>query len=207
MSALITAVVGSQVVGGLLANDAAGDAADAQANASNAEIAERRRQFDEIQKLLQPYVKIGPGALSEQMALAGLGKPEVQRRVIDDIQNGPQFAAMMQQGEDAILQNASATGGLRGGNTQRALAQFRPALLSQLIDQQYSRLAGLTQLSQNSAVGVGKAGMQTANGIGQALQARGAAQAGGELAQGQALAGIFSGIGNGLGMLSGMGKF
>ena len=57
---------------------------------------------------------------------------------------------MVQQGQDAILQNASAIGGLRGGNTQAALAQFRPALLSQLIAEQYNRLGGLSSLGQNA---------------------------------------------------------
>ncbi|WP_449405980.1 hypothetical protein [Massilia phosphatilytica] len=36
----------------------------------------------------------------------------------------PRFQALQQQGNDAILANASATGGLRGGNVQGALGQF-----------------------------------------------------------------------------------
>jgi hypothetical protein len=207
MSAIITAVVGSQVVGGLIAGDAAGDAADAQINASNLEIAERRRQFDAIQKLLAPYVNAGPGALTAQRNLIGLGKPGTQAAAISALEASPQFQALTQQGENAILQNASATGNLRGGNVQGALAQFRPQILSQLIDQQFSRLGGITQLGQNSAVGVGNAGLQTANGVGGALQSIGAAQAGEQLAQGKALSSIFSGIGQGFGMYAGMGKF
>lgn len=205
MSALITAVVGSQIVGGLIQNDAAGDAADAQTNASNADIAERRRQFDEIQKLLAPYTSAGSWAIKGQRELIGLDGAGAQRNAIGALQNGPEFQALMRQGEDAILQNASATGGLRGGNVQGALAQFRPAMLQQLIDQQFSRLGGLTSVGQNAAAGVGNAGLQTANGIGGALQSIGAAQAGGALARGQAMSGIVSGIGQGFGMYGGMG--
>lgn len=200
MTALITATVGSALVNGYIASEAAGDAADAQSASAAAEIAERRRQFDEIQKLLAPYVAAGPGALTAQQNIAGLGKPGAQRAAISAIENSPQFRALTQQGENAILQNASATGGLRGGNVQGALAQFRPAMLSQLIEQQYARLGGLTQLGQNSAVGVGNAGLQTVNGIGAALQSQGAAQAGGALGQGQAWANAASGIGGAFGL-------
>ena len=42
-------------------SDAAGNAADAQWSANNADIAERQRQFDAIQKLLAPYVSAGRG--------------------------------------------------------------------------------------------------------------------------------------------------
>ena len=52
---------------------------------------------------------------------------------------------MVRQGEEAILQGASATGGLRGGNVQAALAQFRPAMLNRFVQQQYERLGGLTR--------------------------------------------------------------
>jgi hypothetical protein len=62
-------------------------------------------------------------------------------------------------------QTPRATGGLRGGNVQAALGQFQPQLLAQLIDQQYSRLGGLTSIGQNAAAGVGNAGMSTGNSI------------------------------------------
>ena len=83
-----------------------------------------------------------------------------------------------------MLQNASATGGLRGGNTQSALMQFRPDLLAQVINDQYSKLGGLTQIGQASAAGQASAGMQNASNIGALLADRGAALAGGQLAKG-----------------------
>ena len=108
---------------------------------------------------------------------------------------------MLQQGNDNILSNASATGGLRGGNTQAALGQFAPALLSQLLQQQYANLGGLTSIGQSSAAGVGNAGMQTGSNIAQLLQQQGAATAGGQIAQGGVGA---SGLGSLLG-LAGLG--
>jgi hypothetical protein len=99
---------------------------------------------------------------------------------------------LTQQGENALLQQASATGGLRGGNIQAALSQFRPQLLSSLIEQQYGRLGGMTALGQQSAAGVGTAGMETGTNIANLLGQRGAALAGGELGQARAYSGLFN---------------
>ena len=88
---------------------------------------------------------------------------------------------MVQQGEEAMLQNAAATGGLRGGNLQGALAQYRPQVLSQLIEAQYGKLGGLSQMGQSAAAGQGAAGLSTGANISNLLAQQGAAQAGGAL--------------------------
>lgn len=210
----LVAVAGATVVGGYMASssasDAASSAAQAQGAASDKSIEESQRQFNAIQELLKPYTSAGTGALAGQQALLGLSGADAQRQAIADIASGPQMQAMTKQGENAILQNASATGGLRGGNTQGALAQFRPQLLNQLIQQQYSNLGGLTSIGQNAAAGVGNAGQNSSNQIINALQQQGAAQAGSALAQGQAQSNMWSGIGNTASMLGTMkllGKF
>lgn len=174
-------MAGSQLVGGMMQADAAESAAGAQAGAAEAGIAEQRRQFDEIRKLLAPYVQAGPGALTQQQALIGLGGAKAQQQAISAIEQSPFLQAQVRQGEEAMLQRASATGGLRGGNMQAALAQFRPAMLKQAIDEQYARLGGLTTLGQQSAVGVGNAGMETGRNVAGLLGQQGAAQAGGIL--------------------------
>jgi len=100
-----------------------------------------------------------------------------------------------------MLQQASATGGLRGGNVQGALAQFRPNILNQFLTQQYERLGGLARVGQTSAAGVGAAGMETAQNIGTNLQNVGAQRAGASLAQGQMygdILGTFGGVAKGL---------
>lgn len=190
MSFLAAAVAGGTLVGGYMSSraqtKAANKAADAQSEASQLGIEEQRRQFDQIQQLLAPFVTAGTGALSGQQDLVGLHGADAQRNAVALLEESPQFRAITQQGEDAILANASATGGLRGGNVQGALAQFRPQLLAQLIDQQYSRLGGLTQMGQASAAGVGSAGMQTGSNVAQLLGQQGAAQAGAALAAGNA---------------------
>lgn len=190
MSWVAAAVAGSTLVGGYLSSKsqskAANQAADAQTQSAQLGIEEQRRQFDQIQQLLSPFVNAGTGALGAQQDLLGTNGAGAQQAAIGGIQASPQYQALSQSGQDAILANASATGGLRGGNVQAALGQFQPQLLAQLIEQQYSRLGGLTSLGQNAAAGVGNAGMQTGNQITQLLGQQGAAQAGAALANGKA---------------------
>jgi len=190
----VTALVvgGSQLVGGMMQADAASEAAGIQAGAAGEGIAEQRRQFDALQALLKPYTEAGLPALQQQQALLGLQGPEAERAAIERIQGSETFQALTQQGEEALLQRASATGGLRGGNIQAALAQFRPALLSQAIEQQYGRLGGMTQLGQRSAAGVGAAGMESGTNVANLLAQQGAARAGGELGEAKAFSGLFN---------------
>lgn len=224
------AVGGATLVSGLAQADAASSAAAAQTQASEAGIAEQRRQFDKVQELLKPYVEAGTGAieglepfaaagvpaLQAQQALLGLAGPEAQRQAIQQLSTSPQMQALVEQGENALLQRASATGGLRGGNVQAALAQFRPQLLSELIGQQYSRLGGLTALGQEttsnlarlgqaSAAGTGAAAQESGANIASLLAQQGAAQAGAQMAQGKAFASIPAAISGGLGIFSGLG--
>jgi hypothetical protein len=204
-------------------------------------IEEQRRQFDAITELLAPYVEAGtaaiPGlqpfqeagidALAQQRALAGLDGPEAQQAAIQMIEQSPQFEAMTRQGEEAILQSAGATGGLRGGNVQAALAQFRPQVLSGLIEQQYGRFGGLAgsgltttqnimQSGQAAAARQAAAGMQSAaaiggfqtgaaSNIGNLLAQQGAAQSGAALAQGRAMGGLAGNIAGSVGY--GLGSF
>ncbi len=196
---------GATLVSGYMQGEAAKDAASTQAQASEAGIQEQRRQFDVVQKLLEPYVTGGTKAFEQQQALVGVQGPEAQRAAIAALEQGPAFQALQQQGENALLQQASATGGLRGGNVQAALAQFRPQLLSQLIEQQYGQLGGLAKYGQASAAGTGAAAQETGSNVAQLLAAQGAAQAGGQLAAGKAFGSIPAAISGGLGIFSGLG--
>lgn len=199
------AVGGATLVSGYMQGEAAKDAASTQAGASQAGIEEQRRQFDVVQKLLEPYVTGGTEAFKQQQALVGVQGPEAQRAAISAIEQGPAFQALTEQGENALLQRASATGGLRGGNVQAALAQFRPQILSQLIEQQYGQLGGLAKFGQASAAGTGAAARETGANVAQLLAAQGAATAGGQMAAGKAFASIPSAISGGLGIFSGLG--
>lgn len=199
MSFVAAAIVGSAVVSGVVQSNAAKKASGQQAASAQKGIDEQRRQFEALQLLMKPYVETGTTALGQQAALIGAGGAEAQQKAINALQQGPEFNALVQQGEQGILQSAAATGGLRGGNVQGALAQFRPQVLSSLIEQQYNRLGGLSTMGQNAAAGVGTAGMQTGTNISNLLAQQGAAQAGGTLASGQAWGNALGSVAGGLG--------
>lgn len=203
----LIASAGSSLIGGVMQSNAASDASAAQSASAQAGIDEQRRQFDALQELLKPYTQAGVGALGQQQALLGLSGNQAQQGAYQGIENSPAFQSLMQQGENAMLQNASATGGLRGGNLQAAMAQFRPQLLAQQIQSQFSNLGGLTSIGQNAAAGVGNAGMNTGANIATLLGQQGAAQAGGSLGQSQAWGNALGGVGQGVGLYAGLGGF
>lgn len=224
MGGAALAGAGASVYAGNKSAAAAKSAAAQQAAAQGSAIEVQNAQFQQIQELLrpyveagkpnltQPYVQAGPGALQGMQGLAGLRGNAEQQAAIDQIKQGAQFQELAMQGEQGILQNASATGGLRGGNVQAALAQFRPALLNQLIESQYGKLAGLTSLGstsaqnllgvgQASAAGTATAGAQSATNVGNLLVGQGQAQAAGQIgaanAAAQGATGIAGAIGGG----------
>ena len=209
----VTALVvgGTSLVSSYVQGEGAKSAANTQAGAAQAGIAEQRTAFDKLQTLLQPYVDVGKPAITglkpyaeagvpafeQQQALLGLRGPEAERAAIERISGGARFQEMAQQGEEALLSRASATGGLRGGNIQGALAQYRPALLSSLIEQQYGKLGGLAdigretetnlaKIGQASAAGVGAQGVTTGTNVSNLLGQQGQAIAGGQLGEARA---------------------
>ena len=198
MSMIATAVIGgvATVAGAAMSARGARKAADATSRSAEQGIQEQRRQFDAATQLFQPYVEAGVGSLEQQQAMLGLLGPDAQAEAIQAIEVGPMFQGMVRQGEEAILQNAAATGGLRGGNTQTALAQFRPQILQSLIQDQYSKLSGITDVGQASAAKQAGAGQTAATNIGNLYGQQGAAQAGAQLIQGQAYGGALGSISN-----------
>jgi hypothetical protein len=196
----VTGVAAAVSIGGsVIKGNAAKKASNIEAASLQAGVDETRAAREELRTLLQPYTEAGGPALQAQMAALGLAGPEAQQAYVTQQEQNPLFQSLARQQEEAILQGASATGGLRGGNVQGALAQFRPQLLNQFLEQQYGRLGGMTQLGQRSAAGVGASGMEAAGSIAELLGKRGEAQAGGALARGK----MFSDI---LGEVGGIGK-
>lgn len=211
MSWVAAAVAGSSLVSGVFSSNAqsnaVGQASNLQAGASQAGIDEQRRQFDAIQALLKPYADAGTGALTGQQNLIGVNGGAPQEAAINAIQMGPEYQALKARGENAILSNASATGGLRGGNVQASLAQFQPAMLAQLINNQFSRLGGLASGGQNAAAMTGNAGMTTGTNVANLLQQQGAAQAGGVLGQAKADASMWGNTAGAIGQFAALGGF
>jgi hypothetical protein len=173
------------VISSVISSNSAKKAASAQTSAANQGIDEQRREFDVMQSILAPYTAGGLAAMDQQGRLLGLAGDDAQREAIQGIERSPGFMESIQQGENAMLQNASATGGLRGGNIQAALSQFRPQMLNQAIQARVQNLGQLSSLGANAASGVGNAAMQMGGNIAKLYGNIGSAQAGSAVAQGQ----------------------
>ena len=203
-------IAGAIIIGGVVAGGAALGAGYMQSKAAEEAgqrqeamygkgIEEQRRQQQEAAARLAPFTQAGEEALKQQRILMGLEGPEAQQAAISAIEQSPEFQEAVKQGEAGMLANASATGGLRGGNVQSALAQFRPQMLSAMIQQRMAQLGGLTGMGQASAAGVAGMGQQSASNIANLYGQIGAAQAGSLIGQagawGQAL-GALGGLGS-----------
>lgn len=155
-------------------------------------IDEARAQVPTIEAATSPY--------------AGMTGAEAQQTAIQRVAESPLLQELMAQGETGLLQNAAATGGLRGGRTQAALSQFRPAMLQNEIDKLYSRYQGLSGLGQQSilaspmtAVGATPTYNMDTSQLSNLITQGGAAQAGNLLAQQQYQADMLKNIGTAAG--------
>jgi len=171
-------------------------ASDAQA------IAEQRRQYDQTRTDLSPFMQAGQSALGAQGNLLGLNGNDAQGAAISSLQDSPLYQSLFGNGQEALLANASATGGLRGGNTQGALANFGRDTLATVIQSQLANLGGVSQQGQNAAAQVGSFGAGASNNIASLLQSQGQAQAGAALAGGAANAGVATSAASALGALA-----
>lgn len=186
--------IAGEITGTAAQTEAAQQAAATQAGAATAGISEQKRQFDAITRMMSPYLAAGRAGLLKQQQLLGLKGPEQQDILIRSLERSPQYEALVRSGEEALLQRASATGGLRGGNVQEALAQYRPQILSNLIESQYAKYGGLSGQGQAAAAQQAGFGQNISSNIANLLQQRGAATAGGQLAAGSEQAQTFQNI-------------
>jgi len=174
------------VIGGSQNAKAVKKASAAQQAGIQQAIDEQRRQFDLTRGDFQPYQQAGASGLGQLGDILGINGPEKQQAALGMIQGSPMLAGLIRNGEEAVLQNASATGGLRGGNTQRGLADFRADAFNQVLQQQIGHLGGLAGMGMGSSEAVGNFGQNAANQIGSGLTSIGNSRAGSVLGQQQA---------------------
>lgn len=201
----ITAGAGllGNVIGGKGAAKSAKQAARIQAAASDRAIAEEKRQYDTTRTDFMPYLdtgKLGLGGLGD---LVGVNGNDKQQTAIDALMASPYYRSLYSNGEEAILQNGSATGGIRGGNMQRGLADFGRDTLNQTIQQQMSALAGLAGMGMGATNSVSNFGQNAANNIANLQVGKGQAQAGSLLTQAGINSQLWNNAGSALGSILG----
>lgn len=166
-------------------------------------LAQQQMAMQQLMKMLKPYRKAGVAGLNAQLDLLGLNGTKPQQTAIDALEASPYFTSQVKAGEEALLQNASATGGLRGGNTAAALAQFRPQMLTQTIENQYGKLAGLSAAGQNAAANTGVATQGYQSNIANIMGNIGNIAAQGAIAQGTNLTNLIGGLAGAIGQYKG----
>lgn len=218
---------------GLTDSKAGERAAKASTNAANIQAQYQREALDYLKQQEELPTEIREAALPALAASFGLpgyeGGIDLSREsAVQAAQQSPLYQALLggqAAGEESILRNAAATGGLRSGNIQSALADFSTNLQNQALLQSYDEqqrlnqqqlgglqsLAGLSSYApqiaqQTSAIGQTLGQGQVAAGQARATGAQqdignllGAAQLGGSLYSSGALSALGSGISSAVG--------
>lgn len=196
------ATIGGGLIASSSAKHAANKAAAAQTASDAQAIAEQRRQFNETQANLAPFLDVGKSALGPLGDLLGLNGNDNASTAIEDLKDSPLYQALFNNGQNTILANASATGGLRGGNTQSSLANFGRDTLASVIENQLNRLSGTATMGQNAAAQTGSFGQQSTDAITRLMTDQGQANAGAALARGAANVGAVKDISGALASLA-----
>lgn len=186
-AAIVVGTIAASAVSNQIKARGARKAADKQIEAANEGIGQQEEGLQSFLDLLSPYVESGKSAISGMNALSGAGTAEQEQAQIESIRRSPIFQSMLESGENRILANASATGGLRGGNVQQAIGTFAPSLLAQEIENRYGRMQGLAGMGANAALASGQANLNVSDAITELMQNKGSFRAGAKLAQYNAL--------------------
>lgn len=161
--------------GGKGGDDSAKKAAQAQIQGLQMQIAQADKAAAQAETAYQPYTEAGLTALDQYRALIGLGGQDQQQAAIGQLAQSPFYQAQLRQAENSLLQNASATGGLRTGNTQTALSAIAPELLNQQYLQQVGLLGGMQEQGLNVTTNLANLRAGNAAAAGQAMAQQGAA--------------------------------
>ncbi len=171
-------------------DDAATEAANIQAGAAREASALQQRQFEQTREDLSPFREAALPALAQQQALLGLGTQEERDAALAAIHESPGQQFIRERAQKNLLRNASAVGGIGGGNILSALVEQGAGFASQDLQNQFGRLGQLTGAGQNAAAQTGQFGQASAQAQGNLINQAGQAQAQGVLQAQQANAGL-----------------
>lgn len=191
----------SDVVGGLFGGAKAGaKAGSVQSAAIQKAIDEIREEFGITETEFTPFRQAaigGPGvtgALTRQQQFLGLMGPQAQQQAFGEFIESPGQAFLRRRGEEALLRNAAAIGGLGGGNVRQALQEQGIGVAAQQQEQLQNRLAQLSGIGFGATGQLGALRGQKASNIGQLLTGQGQARASGILGEQQGQAGMVSNL-------------
>lgn len=196
MSWVATGVtVGGSILGGIMGSSSEKKAAKAQEQASQAAIAEQRRQYDQNRTDLMPWMLAGNSALNQLQQLNSGN--------FESFQSSPDYAYARDQMQQGVERGAAARGGLYSGGSQVDLANAMNGIASQNYGNYYNRLSQLAGVGQSTATNLGSMGQAAASNIGNAQMAAGNARASGYTNSNNAWQSALGGIAGGVGFAQG----
>ena len=180
---------GLSLASGLMGQNATNRATDAQVGASNAAIAEQRRQYDQTRMDQMPFMRSGYAANERLARLLGIDPAQASEAGYGDLtrkftandlnadpvyQSGLQFG--LDEGRKGINARATATGNWDSGATLKALTRYGNDYGSTKANDSfnrfntentniYNRLAGITGAGQTATNNVSASGANTSGNI------------------------------------------
>lgn len=167
-----------------------GDSANTLSGAAGNSTALQQQIYGQTTQNLAPFLNAGTGAIPTLESLLGLNPGGVGAPNATALRASPGYQAMLNGGTDAINNHASATGGVRGGNTLKSLMQYGQGLADNTYQQYFSNVAGLAGTGQNAAVSQGEFGGAFGAAAGQNALLSGVAQASGQTQQGNGISAL-----------------
>lgn len=206
-------LAGATLLGSGISALGSSSAANTAAGAQEQAIQEQMQMFQQVQKEEQPFIQGGGNALQSYLQALGIGPggggfgtgPLSAPFNPSNLAQTPGYQFTLGQGEQAILDNATATGGVGGGNTRKALTGYATGLADQTFQQQLqdymaqqaqgsNQLQNLITGGANAAANLGSQSTQVGANIAGNIGNIGAYNAAGTLGATNALSGGLNSI-------------
>lgn len=188
----------SGIIGGNSQKKASQKATDAQVAAQNRAIDIQQKQYETTRSDYMPYTTAGTAAIGAYGNLLGSNGADAQATAVQGLEASPFFQQNLADANENLLQTASATGGVRGGNTAGAVGELSPQLLQQYYNMALSGYGNLAQLGLGATGSVASAGLSNANAASTANTNIGQAKAANYLTKGGINAANWANVGGAL---------
>lgn len=202
----------ASLIGGKQQADAAQNAANTSAAATDRAIALQREQYQKQLELQKPFYDVGVNALPELVKASKYTPFSMQ-----NFQQDPGYAFRLKEGQQALDRSAAARGGLISGGALKAAQRYGQDMGSQEYMNAFNRyqteraarlqpLQSLTGMSQTTANTLGTAGSNMAGNVGNAYMQQGVNQGNALLAGQQARSSSYGDIAKLFGQTYGAGR-
>ncbi len=182
--------LGTDLLGGALANRSANRAVDAQSAAAQEANALQKYMYDTTRADYQPFREAGYTALGQLQNL--LQNP-------GQVRQDPGYMFQRNEGMRALNANAAARGMTYSGAQAKALQQYGNDYATTKLNESYNRLASIAGIGQQATGSVANAGQNYASGVGNNLIGMGNANAAAALMRGSTYQNMLGQVGATLG--------